>query len=308
MQARTTIPPEAEEISPGRLPAWVEQHRRQEPRAWPSYEELVQRSKQRLPLQVPRLASYWDETPERRIRAVEMPPRYNTNRDDDSDEDEQERHTLGGLADAMGLARGKWVLSAVMDELWQNSHWRVADERAAARNCLQPCRELAPQHVGQVWVATQLAQSDWDDVETDGRRSECVRTWTMLEMRRSQKYPWMRLRILCDRGTRAAFNYWSPPVTVADDPVEGVRTEQSFAINFGVHRFTCLAAHGPPPASDDGCIVAAHACDNPKCFNPSHLRWRTQSVNCKEHGGSEARSARASTQHRVGGRFARRGE
>jgi len=38
----------------------------------------------------------------------------------------------------------------------------------------------------------------------------------------------------------------------------------------------CLAVHGEPPP---GAPYALHACDNPLCCNPSHLRWGTAADN-----------------------------
>lgn len=45
---------------------------------------------------------------------------------------------------------------------------------------------------------------------------------------------------------------------------------------FRAHRLICIAEYGPPPF--DGAF-AIHACDNPPCCNPAHLRWATHAEN-----------------------------
>jgi hypothetical protein len=37
-----------------------------------------------------------------------------------------------------------------------------------------------------------------------------------------------------------------------------------------VHRMVCEFFHGPPPPDKP---MALHSCDNPACYEPSHLRW-----------------------------------
>ena len=44
-----------------------------------------------------------------------------------------------------------------------------------------------------------------------------------------------------------------------------------------VHRVAATIAHGEP-----GGLHALHACDNPPCCNPQHLRWGTRSQNIAE--------------------------
>ena len=42
------------------------------------------------------------------------------------------------------------------------------------------------------------------------------------------------------------------------------------------HREMCRRAHGEPP---DESYLACHSCDNPPCFNPHHLSWKTHQGN-----------------------------
>ena len=42
----------------------------------------------------------------------------------------------------------------------------------------------------------------------------------------------------------------------------------------GAHRFVCEVTHGPSAGRH-----ALHACDNPGCVRPDHLRWGTRSEN-----------------------------
>ncbi len=44
------------------------------------------------------------------------------------------------------------------------------------------------------------------------------------------------------------------------------------------HRVACELAHGPAPTGID----ALHACDNPPCCNPAHLRWATHAENMRD--------------------------
>lgn len=294
------------QVPPWRLPIWYANHRRSHVSAWMDYEQRVVQAQQRLHRGVPALSGFWDEQSEALVRAVEMPPRYRSRAQDvysgdSDDDDEDERYTLGTLADFMGFGRAKQVLEALVDELWTHSVWRRVVDIPAALLCVGECREMSPD---KRVVNAQLARGLWE-VEFDGQRHSWVRTWAHVEMRRSAKYPWVRVMAVADRDLGRAYDYWHPdpaPQNSATDRV--VASKYTPLVNFGAHRLMCLAAHGPPPP-DAGCVVAAHACDNKKCFNPAHLRWLTQSVNCMEHGGSEARSARARSQHRVGGRFAR---
>jgi hypothetical protein len=46
----------------------------------------------------------------------------------------------------------------------------------------------------------------------------------------------------------------------------------------GPHRLMCQMAHGDPALDQ----YALHACDNPPCVNPHHLRWDTQTENLRE--------------------------
>ena len=48
-----------------------------------------------------------------------------------------------------------------------------------------------------------------------------------------------------------------------------------------VHRLICEEAHGAPPADKP---LAIHACDNPPCANPAHLRWGSTADNHAERG------------------------
>lgn len=304
------VPPQ--EVPPGLLPIWFASHRRRHVGVWLDYEQRVLQAQQRLHRGVPPLSRFWEEGNEATVRAVEMPPRYRTKLGVVDDDDGGDRYTLGQMADFMGFARARDVLSVLVEELWSHSEWRTVDDIPAAQLCVGPCRVLAFTR-GQVVVATPVASGEWD-VVPDGRRlptgrAVYVRTWAAVEMRRSSKYPWLRVNLLCDEAMGRVLDGWTAPATVSEAQtlVDGeMVTAQTHTVNFGAHRFMCLAAHGPPPEGD-GCVVAAHACDNKKCFNPAHLRWLTQSMNCMEHGGSEARSDRARSQNRVGGRFARLG-
>lgn len=53
----------------------------------------------------------------------------------------------------------------------------------------------------------------------------------------------------------------------------------------GVHRLACIEAHGPPPPDKP---EAMHVCDNPACYEPSHLRWGSRLDNM----GDAARKGR----------------
>lgn len=44
----------------------------------------------------------------------------------------------------------------------------------------------------------------------------------------------------------------------------------------GAHREMCRLAHGDKPGAQ---FEVAHACDNPSCVNPKHLRWATRQEN-----------------------------
>lgn len=44
---------------------------------------------------------------------------------------------------------------------------------------------------------------------------------------------------------------------------------------YAVHRITCFLVYGEPKPKD----FALHACDNPPCINPEHLRWGSQKEN-----------------------------
>jgi hypothetical protein len=46
--------------------------------------------------------------------------------------------------------------------------------------------------------------------------------------------------------------------------------------NYRVHRIVCERVHGLPPEAKS---VAMHACGNPACVAPAHLRWATQREN-----------------------------
>lgn len=44
----------------------------------------------------------------------------------------------------------------------------------------------------------------------------------------------------------------------------------------GVHRLACIDAHGPPPP---GKPEAMHSCDEPACYEPTHLSWGSRRDN-----------------------------
>ena len=62
----------------------------------------------------------------------------------------------------------------------------------------------------------------------------------------------------------------------------------------GAHRFVCEVAHGPSAGRH-----ALHACDNPGCVRPDHLRWGTQSENMAD-------AARRGRRWRTDGEFSPR--
>jgi hypothetical protein len=63
--------------------------------------------------------------------------------------------------------------------------------------------------------------------------------------------------------------------------------------NEGAHRMVCTLVHGPAPG-----MQALHACDNPLCCNPIHLRWGTIAENMEDRGARD-RTARGTTQGRA---------
>lgn len=48
------------------------------------------------------------------------------------------------------------------------------------------------------------------------------------------------------------------------------------------HRIVCERVHGPAPSSDH---EVAHACRNPPCCNPAHIRWATRVENAQDRVG-----------------------
>lgn len=63
----------------------------------------------------------------------------------------------------------------------------------------------------------------------------------------------------------------------------------------GVHRLACIEAHGPPPP---GKPEAMHTCDNPACYEPSHLRWGSRHDNMGD-AARKGRMRRGETHPRV---------
>jgi hypothetical protein len=110
--------------------------------------------------------------------------------------------------------------------------------------------------------------ADLEFVDPDLTWRDVARFWSKVEQRGiNECWPW-----LGETNAKGYGQFW-------------VR-----AASVGPHRIACALANGPSNG-----LHALHACDNPSCVNPAHLRWGTMAENVEDRC-ERNRSARGSRQ------------
>jgi hypothetical protein len=208
------------------------------------------------------------------------------------------RYTIGDIADVIGVGSPVLALSLLMQAVWDASVDAV-HTTDAANNSVGPCRELLPGDRKQICRVDDWDIADWFRLPSTGRACVFLEgVSAQFRFIRHPAYPRLRLQCTCSYRLCESEEFGVEP----PDPDNAAHWSEELgdAADFGIHRFTCWAAHGPPPALK---MVAAHSCNNKACLNPMHLRWLTHADNFAEHGENERRVRHAQSAPRLGGRF-----